>query len=107
MKKTTDVITKTANTTTTYVLDTTDVISSEVKQTIESHVAPLRQSVLKRYPVLFSFLGIFGLATTYYGFEKILSQYDLLNQYPWLILGLGVAVLTFTGTLYKRMNNHV
>lgn len=88
---------------TTYALDTADMMSGEMKKTIETHVAPVRQSVLKRYPVLFSMIGVFGVATTYYGFEKILSQYDILNQYPWLILLLGVSVLAFTGALYKRL----
>lgn len=88
---------------TSYILNTTDSVSDEMKKTIETHIAPVRLSVLKRYPVLFSLLVTFGLATTYYGFEKILSQSEVLNQYPLLILGIGVVILTFTGTLFKKM----
>jgi len=103
MKEIIKQVTTTTDTATTYALGTADVVSAEMKKTIETHVAPVRKSVLKRYPVFFSMLALFGLATTYYAFEKILSQYEILNQYPWLILLLGVSVLTFTGTLYKKM----
>jgi len=97
-------ITTTADAVTSYTLDGADSVSGEMKRTIETHVSPLRQSVLRRYPVLFSILGIFGVATTYYGFEKILSQYAVLQSHPWLILLLGLSVLTFTGHLYKRLH---
>jgi len=84
-------------------LDTVDGMGSEIKRTVESHLAPIRQSFVKRYPVLFSLMVLFGLTTTYYGFEKILGQYEILNQHPWLILLLGISILAWTGTLYKRM----
>lgn len=96
-------VTTTTDEATTYVLNQADVVSSEVRQTIETNVAPIRTSVLKRYPVLFSLLTVFGLAATYYAFEKILGQYEVLNNNPWLILILGITILTFTGTIYKKM----
>jgi uncharacterized integral membrane protein len=85
------------------VLETTGNVTSEVTKTLDTYVAPARTSVLKRFPVIFSLLVTFGVATTYYAFEKILSQYEILNQYPWLILMLGLSVLAFTGTLYKKI----
>ncbi len=97
-------IATTADVVTSYTLDSADSVSGEVKKTIETHVSPLRHSFVRRYPVLFSILGIFGVATTYYGFEKILSQYEMLQSHPWLILVVGLAVLTFTGHLYKKLN---
>jgi len=103
MKQVAGGITKTTKTATTYMLDTADVVTEQVKQTVEARVSPLRQTVLSRYPVLFSFLVMFGVATTYYAFEKILGQYEILNQYPWLILGIGLSVLAFTGKLYKKL----
>ncbi len=104
MKKIFKKATETTEHTTKMMLDKTDVISDELKRVIEERVAPVRTSVLQRYPVLFSFLITFGLATTYYGFERILAQYEVLNNNPWLIMLIGVGVLTFTGTLYKKMD---
>lgn len=92
-----------AKETTFQVLDTTDKVSGQINRTFNDYVAPLRTSILKRYPVLFSLLVVFGIATTYYAFERILSQYEILNQYPWLILLLGILVLAFTGRLYKKL----
>ena len=104
MKKIFKKATETTENTTRLMLDKTDVISEELKRVIEERVAPVRSSVLQRYPVLFSFLITFGLATMYYGFERILAQYEVLNNNPWLIMFIGVGVLTFTGTLYKKMD---
>ena len=104
MKKIFKKATETTENTTKMMLDKTDVISDELKRVIEERVAPVRTSVLQRYPVLFSFLITFGLATTYYGFERILAQYEVLNNNPWLIMLIGVGVLTFTGTLYRKMD---
>lgn len=103
MKKIIKEVIATTDSIASYTLDKADVVSEEMKNTVETHMSPVRQSVLKRYPVLFSMIGVFGVATTYYGFEKILSQYALLNNHPWLILLLGVSVLAFTGTLYKKL----
>ena len=103
MKKIADEITKTTKTATTYALDTADGVTAQVKQSVESRVSPIRKTVLSRYPVLFSFLVMFGVATTYYAFEKILGQYEVLNRYPWLILLIGLLVLAFTGKLYKKL----
>lgn len=104
MKQIIKKVTTTTDETATYVLNQADVVSGEVKKKIESNVAPIRGAVLKRYPILFSLLTVFGVATTYYAFEKILGQYEVLNDNPWLILALGIAILTFTGTIYKKMN---
>lgn len=71
---------------------------------LDSYVAPVRSSVLRRFPILFTLLTTFGVAATFFAFEKILSQYELLNRYPWLILLLGLSTLAFTGTLYKKLD---
>ncbi|MFN3188551.1 MAG: hypothetical protein ACK42D_03375 [Candidatus Paceibacteria bacterium] len=86
------------------VLDKTDEVSGQVNATFNHYVEPVRTSVLKRFPVLFSLLAVFGVATTYYAFEKILSQYEVLNRYPVLILILGLSILAFTGKLYKKLD---
>jgi hypothetical protein len=89
--------------TTIQMLDKTDVVTGQVNHHFNQYVAPVRKSVLKRFPVLFSLLVVFGLTTTYYAFEKILSQYEVFNEHPTLLLAFGIAVLAFTGRLYKKL----
>lgn len=71
----------------------------------DSYVAPVRTSVLRRFPILFTLLTTFGVAATFLAFEKILTQYELLNRYPWLILLIGLSALAFTGSLYKKLDS--
>lgn len=103
MKQVLEQVERVTKQTTVQVLDTTDKVSGQMNRTFNQYVEPVRTSVLKRYPVLFSLLVAFGIATTYYAFEKILSQFEILNRYPWLILLLGISVLAFTGRLYKKL----
>lgn len=83
--------------------DTFDTVTRTATKEIDSYLAPARESILKRFPVLFSLLVTFGLATTFLGFEKIVSQISFLDQNPLLLLILGVSILAATGTLYKKL----
>lgn len=89
--------------TTIQVLDKTDQVSSYVNKKFNSYVEPVRTSVLKRFPVLFSLLVVFGLSTTYNAFEKNVTQSVFLNEHPFFMLLLGILVLAFTGRLYKKL----
>lgn len=104
MKKVLEEMHRVTKETTVQVLDRTDAVSGQVNQRFNQYVAPVRSSVLKRFPVLFSLLVVFGLTTTYYAFENILSGYDVLNEHPWLLLIIGISVLAFTGRLYKKLD---
>ncbi len=72
-------------------------------ETIEAKAKPIRDSVLKRFPVLFIFLTTFGLTAVFFGFERMLAQSSFLYERPWLILFLGVLTLALTGNLYKKL----
>lgn len=100
MRKVLEQVERVTKETTVQMLDKTDMVSGQVNRQFNQYVAPVRRSALKRFPVLFSLLVVFGLTTTFYAFEKILSQYEFLNQHPWLILLLGLSVLALTGRLY-------
>lgn len=104
MKNVLKQVEKITKNTTFQVLDETDKVAEQVNSNFNRYMTPVRNNVLKRYPVLFSLLIAFGLTTTYYGFEKILSQYETLNRYPWLILLLGIFILALTGRLYKKLS---
>jgi hypothetical protein len=70
---------------------------------VDGLVQPVRQTVLRRYPVLFTLLGTLGVAATVLGLEKILLQVRILDEQPWLLFFVGVGILTIIGELYKKL----
>ena len=70
---------------------------------VDSYVAPVRKSAFERFPILFLLLVTFGVTAISFSFEQILSQYEILNKYPWFILGIGISTLSLTGRLYKKL----
>ncbi len=84
-------------------LDTTELMARYAEQTVDIYAQPVRKTIIKRFPVMFSLLVTFGVVTTFLGLEQIILQYDVLQNSPRLIFGIGVSVLVFTGTLYKKL----
>jgi energy-converting hydrogenase Eha subunit E len=64
---------------------------------------PVRKSIIKRFPVAFTLAVTFGVASIFFGFERIISEITFLNERPVLILILGIVILAATGTLYKKL----
>lgn len=62
-----------------------------------------RDDVFKRLPLVFTLLGTFGLVATFYGFQHIITEIPVLANNPYITLGIGLLVLLFTGTLYKKL----
>lgn len=89
---------------TTSTLNTVDATVMRATAEANTYIAPIRTSVLKRFPILFSLLTTFGVATTFLGFEKIVSNISFLDQHPFLMLILGISILATTGTLYKKLS---
>ncbi len=79
-------------------------VVSKATQEMDGYIAPIRKSVLNRYPIIFSLLTTFGVATTFLGFEKIVSNIAFLDQHPLIMLILGICILAATGTLYKKLS---
>jgi len=75
----------------------------KTEELLAQKVIKRRQAAFNRFPLLFTLLGTFGLVATFYGFEGLIDQVDLLSENPWLILATGIVVLTFTGSLYKKL----
>jgi hypothetical protein len=61
--------------------------------------------VLKRYPLLFSFLSVFSFAAILRGFDMWVEQIGLFEEHPAVLILIGVIALLFTGTLYKTLEN--
>ena len=65
--------------------------------------AEKRENVLERFPLLFTMLTTFGVVATFYGFEHLIDQSDLLANNPIILLIIGTGTLIFTGALYKKL----
>jgi hypothetical protein len=77
--------------------------NKDITQELLHKIIEQRDSVFKRFPLLFTLLGTFGLVATFYGFQHIISEVPLLANNPYLTLGMGLLVLIGTGTLYKKL----
>jgi hypothetical protein len=62
-----------------------------------------RDSTFRRFPLVFTLLGTFGLVSTYYGFQHVIDKIPILANNPILSLATGLLILLFTGTLYKKL----
>ncbi len=85
------------------VLDTVESVTTHTNNRVGEYVSPLRQSILKRFPVLFGLLVTMGVVATFLGIEQLLLQSNILENSPELILILGLSILAFTGKLYKKL----
>ncbi len=62
-----------------------------------------RESVAQRYPMTFALLGTFGLVSTFYGFEKLIDRMPLLVSHPWILLVIGIGILSGTGLALRKL----
>jgi uncharacterized integral membrane protein len=69
----------------------------------EERVLKIQKSYSQKYPSLFTLGGAFGLVATFYGFEKIIDQFTLFQNNPWILLVLGIALLVITGKFYNKL----
>lgn len=76
----------------------------ETMRELNDYMHERHRSAFGRYPLLFSLLGAFGVVATLYGFEQTLDDIALFREMPWIPLGIGIAVLVFTGTLYRKID---
>ena len=69
----------------------------------EEQVKKIRDTYANKYPLLFALGATFGFVATLYGFEKLIDKVDFFTNNPWILLGVGVAVLYVTGTFYTKL----
>ena len=62
-----------------------------------------RDNAFRRFPLVFTLLGTFGVVSTFYGFQHLIDKVPILANNPIYTLVIGVVVLLFTGTLYKKL----
>jgi len=59
--------------------------------------------VFKRYPLLFTFLLTFGVISIIEGLKFFFEEIKFFKENPFILILIGVIILLFTGTLYKRL----
>jgi len=96
-------VTKSAIAVTEVAVSAADDMLDTTQETFERTVAPVRKQFSRRFPLLFFGFVLVGVTATFLGIEQILLQNQLLKEYPWLILLLGLTLLAITGTLYKKL----
>ena len=87
----------------TKILDSAETSIKYAHHEADTLSTPVRQSVLRRFPILFTLLVTFGVSSVMFRFERILDDVVFLHTHPFVMLFLGVCILIFTGTLYKKL----
>lgn len=75
-------------------------ITKEINETINKR----GKFVFKRYPLTFALLILFGVVAVSEGVKGVLADFGILEGNPWELLFIGLAILIFTGTLYKKLD---
>jgi len=85
------------------VLSSVDDTVSHVEQEVGSFIEPMQKTVFTRFPILFTLLVTFGVVITLLALERIVVEFTYIYERPFLMLGIGLGLLTLTGTLYKKL----
>ncbi len=75
-----------------------------ITQEINEAVNRKGQFIFRRYPITFALLILFGVVAVSEGVKGILAQFGILEGNPWELLLIGLGILVFTGTLYKKLD---
>ncbi len=84
-------------------IDTTARTVEALARETEKSIEPFRKTVFKRFPILFTLLVTFGVAATFFGFERFFQIVPLFNDHPISTLVIGLTVLVVTGKLYAKL----
>lgn len=88
---------------TTQALTKVETITLDTEKKISRYTTPVRQSIIKRFPVMFALLVTTGVSATFLGIERLITNFSFLNDSPTTMLLLGITILAFTGRLYKKL----
>lgn len=76
---------------------------SDIPADLLKRLIAQRDSAFKKFPLLFTLMGTFGLVSTYAGFSGLIKKVPLLDRDPVVTLLVGLAILVVTGKLYKKL----
>ena len=70
---------------------------------VNNMVGKQGRPVFRRYPLTFALLALFGAIAVSEGVKGIVSSILVFENNPWYLFLIGLAILVFTGTLYKKL----
>ena len=71
---------------------------------INGKMAPKTKTVFRRYPVTLGLLILIGAITLNEGLKGLLRKFGIFEIDPLYLTLFGLAILTITGTLYKKLD---
>jgi hypothetical protein len=74
-------------------------------QEVNSLMQGKGRTVLARYPLTFSLLALFGVIAVGEGAKGVLAELGIFDGHPVTLLVVGLVILVFTGTLYKKLDD--
>lgn len=87
------------------VLDNIKQIDEVVHQKMDM-ISERPRKTLERFPTLFLLLTTSGAVLVLFGFERFFDRVTFFRENPLLMIALGVAILIFTGKLYKKLDTN-
>ena len=76
---------------------------SKSKHSTLAELEKKRNNAFKRFPLVFTLLGTFGVVSVLYGVQHLFDKVPFLVNNPIAALIVGIVVLLITGTLYKKL----
>lgn len=84
-----------------------DAVTRRVEETLHATnariVAPVRHTLVKRFPVTSVLLIAFGVSATATGAELLFVRVPLFREHPLVLLLLGLGVLVLMGKLHQKL----
>lgn len=75
-------------------------VTSELNRQMSERGAP----VVKRYPLTFAILALFGVVLVSEGIKGLLHEWGLLEIRPIYVLAIGLVILTILGSVYRKLD---
>ena len=79
----------------------------QVTKKVNEYMEVKTQGTFSKYSITFSFLVLFGVMSVLHGFDSVIFKIPFLNNHPGFVFVLGLAILIFTGSLYKRLQKKI
>ena len=75
----------------------------DLSNQINMKMALRARTGFQRYPVTFGLLILIGVIALHEGLKGVIKELGILDFNPWYLIIFGLAILTITGSLYKKL----
>ncbi len=59
--------------------------------------------IKERFPLVYALAATVGVVSVLSGFNKIIDRIEFFHDYPVVLIGIGLVILTLTGAIYKKL----